>query len=221
MSRRVRRRLSASVALALLVLGPVGCGIPTDDAPRAISRENVPDDVADATTAPQETVAGEIYLVQSPDDPRLVPVERPLPVENGSVSPEPAAALETLLQATADPGERAEGITNLIPDGTRLASQPELAGGTLIVDLTRAIFDVEGENQRAAFGQIVCTADAARGRRRRAVPGRGRAHAGAGGLGHQRARDVCRRLPAPAGTARLRSRQRSARHQPKNTDATS
>jgi spore germination protein GerM len=162
MSRHGPVRRSWLVVLALLVLGSVGCGIPTDDGPRAISRENVPDEVVDATTEAtpaQETVAAQIYLVQSPDDPRLVPVERRVPVENGSVNPQPAAALETLLEATADPTERADGITNLIPQGTRLASQPELVAGTLVVDLTRAIFDVEGENQRAAFGQIVCTAD--------------------------------------------------------------
>ncbi len=29
-----------------------------------------------------------------------------------------------------------------------------------MVDLTSEIFDVEGETQRAAFGQIVCTANA-------------------------------------------------------------
>jgi len=153
------------VVLAVVMLGAVGCGIPTDSAPRAISRENVPDvvDATTETTTPQETVAAQIYLVQAPEDPRLVPVERPVPVGNGSVSPDPAAVLETLLGATADAREQADGITNLIPPATRLASQPELARGTLVVDLTRAIFNVEGEPQRAAFGQIVCTADALEG----------------------------------------------------------
>ena len=81
--------------------------------------------------------------------------------------------LETLLRATANPQEQADGITNLIPQDTRLASQPELVGGTLMVDLTREIFDVEGEPQRAAFGQIVCTANALDGCPLRALPGPG------------------------------------------------
>ncbi|HEY6417054.1 MAG TPA: GerMN domain-containing protein, partial [Acidimicrobiales bacterium] len=72
---------------------------------------------------------------------------------------DPAAVLETLLRATANPEEQADGITNLIPPDTRLESQPELARGTLVVDLTNEIFDVEGEDQRTAFGQIVCTAN--------------------------------------------------------------
>lgn len=157
----VRKTLCAA-ALAAVTLGAAGCGIPTDDQPRAISRENVPDEVVDATTeatASQPTVAAPIYLVRSPEDPRLVNVERRVPAGNPATGPDPAAVLETLLTATANSQEQADGITNLIPQDTRLASQPELARGTLVVDLTNEIFEIEGENQRAAFGQIVCTAD--------------------------------------------------------------
>lgn len=163
MSRHIGTGLGAA-ALAVVTLGVVGCGIPTDDNPRAISSESVPDAAVDNTTEPtasEPTVAAPIYLVQSPDDPRLVPVERRVPAGSPGAGPDPAAVLETLLTATANPREQAEGITNLIPQDTRLASQPELArGGTLVVDLTSEIFDVEGETQRAAFGQIVCTANA-------------------------------------------------------------
>jgi spore germination protein GerM len=162
MSRHVRTGLGAA-AVAVVTLGVVGCGIPTDDSPRAISRENVPDEVADDTTEStpsQSTVGAPIYLVQSPDNPRLVSVERRVPAGSSpAAGPDPAAVLETLLTATANPEEQTGGITNLIPQDTRLASQPELARGTLVVDLTPEIFAVQGENQRAAFGQIVCTAN--------------------------------------------------------------
>ena len=166
MSRCVRRDSRCWAALAVVTLGAVACGIPTDNGPRAISRENVPDDVGDATsetTASQPTVTAPIYLVQSPEDPRLVAVDRRVHASSPSAQPDPAAVLETLLKASPNPREQADGITNLIPEDTHLASQPELARGTLVVDLTSEIFDVEGENQRAAFGQIVCTADAIEG----------------------------------------------------------
>ena len=97
-----------------------GCGIPTDDGPRAISRENVPADVVDATTeatASQPTVTAPIYLVESPEDPRLVTVDRRVPAGSPAAGPDPAAVLETLLRATANPQEQAGGITNLIPAG--------------------------------------------------------------------------------------------------------
>jgi spore germination protein GerM len=165
MSRYARRGL-CSAAIAVVTLGLVGCGIPTDDNPRAISSESVPDAAVDDTTeatASEPTVAAPIYLVQSPDDPRLVDVERRVPAGSPAAGPDPAAVLETLLSATANPREQANGITNLIPEDTRLASQPALARGTLVVDLTNEIFNVEGEPQRAAFGQIVCTANALEG----------------------------------------------------------
>jgi spore germination protein GerM len=166
MSRHMGTGLGAA-ALAVVTLGVAGCGIPADDNPRAISRENVPADVADHTTgatASEPTVDARIYLVQSSDDPRLVSVNRQVPADSPTAGLDPAAVLETLLTATANPQEQAEGITNLIPRDTRLASQPELARGTLVVDLTSEIFDdVEGENQRAAFGQIVCTANVLEG----------------------------------------------------------
>jgi spore germination protein GerM len=156
------RKVVPAAALAAAMVGVVGCGIPTDDSPRAISRENVPDDAVDDTTEPTpslSTVTAPIYLVQSPEDPRLEPVQRRVPSGSAAAGPDPAAVLETLLTATANPREQEAGITNLIPEDTRLASQPELTGRTLEVDLTSEIFDVEGENQRAAFGQIVCTAN--------------------------------------------------------------
>jgi spore germination protein GerM len=165
MSRYARRGLCSAV-IAVVTLGLVGCGIPTDDNPRAISSESVPDAAVDDTTeatASEPTVAAPIYLVQSPDDPRLVDVERRVPAGSPAAGPDPAAVLETLLSATANPREQANGITNLIPEDTRLASQPALARGTLVVDLTNEIFNVEGEPQRAAFGQIVCTANALEG----------------------------------------------------------
>jgi spore germination protein GerM len=160
------RRGLCSVVIAVVTLGLVGCGIPTDDNPRAISSESVPDAAVDDTTeatASEPTVAAPIYLVQSPDDPRLVDVERRVPAGSPAAGPDPAAVLETLLSATPNPREQANGITNLIPEDTRLASQPALARGTLVVDLTNEIFNVEGEPQRAAFGQIVCTANALEG----------------------------------------------------------
>ena len=165
MSRYARRGL-CSAAIAVVTLGLVGCGIPTDDNPRAISSESVPDAAVDDTTeatASEPTVAAPIYLVQSPDDPRLVDVKRRVPAGSPAAGPDPAAVLEKLLSATPNPREQANGITNLIPEDTRLASQPQLARGTLVVDLTNEIFDVEGEPQRAAFGQIVCTANALEG----------------------------------------------------------
>jgi spore germination protein GerM len=142
------------------------CGIPTDTEPRAIPRENLPSGVIDSTTTTATpsglTAPADVYLMMPTDEgrPRLVRVERESPIERESSSPTPAAVLEVLLAAAPTPSEEERGITNAIPTGTRLASPPELESGVLRVDLTERIYDSQGDTQLAAFGQIVCTADA-------------------------------------------------------------
>lgn len=157
-------RRATTLGLAVALAGLAACGIPADDEPQAIPRQNVPEAVLETTTdttRPEGQVPGRVYLVQSPDDqPHLVPVERPVAAESATARPTPAAVLEALLQATPDDGERATGITNQIPRATRLASPPEPVAGRLVIDLTSGIYDVQGGNQLAAFGQIVCTVDA-------------------------------------------------------------
>jgi spore germination protein GerM len=150
------------VAVVAVVIALGGCGIPADDEPRAIPRDNVPRGVIDeasASTVPEgETVDAEIYLVQgSGSERRLVAVER------DAAAATPAGVLEALFEVVVEEDEADGGITTLIPSATGLFSPPdppEDTGGTLTVDLTGGIFTVQGDNQSAAFGQIVCTADA-------------------------------------------------------------
>ena len=162
MTRRRRSLLVTPAALAAVVIALGGCGIPADNEPRAIPRDNVPSGVIDeesASTVPEgETVDAEIYLVEgSGSERRLVAVERE------AAAATPAGVLEALFDVEVDEDEADRGITTLIPSTTGLASPPEPpedTGGTLTVDLTDGIFTVQGDNQSAAFGQIVCTADA-------------------------------------------------------------
>jgi spore germination protein GerM len=161
-TRRRRPLLATRAALVAIVILVAGCGIPADDEPRAIPRDNVPGGVIDeesATTVPEgETVDAEVYLVQgSGSERRLVAVERE------AAAATPAGVLEALFDVVVDEDEADRGITTLIPSATRLASPPEPpedSGGTLTVDLTPGIFTVQGEGLALAFGQIVCTADA-------------------------------------------------------------
>ncbi len=147
------------VVLAALVAVASACGIPADDEPRAIPRDNVPSGVIDDETGSSvpegETVDARIYLVRSSEEDRqLVEVERE------AAAATPAGVLEALFGVTIDDAEAARGITTLIPSDTGLASPPELSNGTLTVDLTESISTVQGASLSAAFGQIVCTADA-------------------------------------------------------------
>jgi hypothetical protein len=161
-SRRRRPLVATPAALVAVVILVAGCGIPADDEPRAIPRDNVPGGVIDgesATTAPEgETVDADIYLVRgSGSERRLVAVEREVAAAT------PAGVLEALFDVEVDEDEADRGITTLLPTATGLASPPEPpedTGGTLTIDLTEGSFNVQGEGLALAFGQIVCTADA-------------------------------------------------------------
>ncbi|HYZ97992.1 MAG TPA: GerMN domain-containing protein [Acidimicrobiales bacterium] len=157
---RAGRRAALGLLLGSVVVA--GCGVPVDDDPRAISRENVPEGVitdSTPTTNPEFTAAAEIYLVRSSEeDARLVPVDRRVGVDSEGAAPGPASVLEALLEATPTEEEQNEGITTQIPSDTQLASPPEdPVDGTLVVNLTSGIFEAQGTPLITAFGQITCT----------------------------------------------------------------
>jgi spore germination protein GerM len=153
----VTTRSTALVVVALTALA-AACGVPTDNKPRAIPKQKVPagviDNVTD-TTAPEGGTPVNVYLARSKSDGslNLVAVQRHVP------SATPATVLEALLAAVPTDREARQGTANLIPRATKLASPPELAGDMISVDLSEGIYTIQSENQLAAFGQIVCTAD--------------------------------------------------------------
>ncbi len=153
--------LAAAALLAIVVAA--ACGVPADDKPRAISREQAPDlDEGDVATSPSVTEPAMLYLTRAdPDANHLVPKEEQVPVGPSSTSPTPATALETLLSFMPNDSLRAEGYASRIPPNTALASPPELdSRGVLLVNLNSNIDNVQAEGSQLAFGQIVCTADA-------------------------------------------------------------
>jgi spore germination protein GerM len=158
--RRPSDLLAAATALLVVVL-LTACGVPTDDEPRAISREQAPDlDEGEDDTSPAVTDTATLFLAQVDGDTnRLVPVEEQVPVDTSSMAT-PRTALETLLSYTPNETLRAQGFTTRIPPNTALASSPELdEDGVLLVNLNSNIDTIQAEGSRLAFGQIVCTAD--------------------------------------------------------------
>lgn len=157
--RAGRRALAAGAALAVALLA--GCGVPTDDEPRAISQEQQPSpDVADDTSDGQ-TGPAQLYLVRfDGTNNHLAPVEVEVPVGSAS-APTPATALETLLGETPDQALQDDGYNTAIPANTRLMSPPVLdEDGVLTIDINEPLYRVQAPGSSLAFGQIVCTADA-------------------------------------------------------------
>jgi len=157
-SRRARARLGALAAV--LIAGLVGaCGIPADDEPRDISQEQLPGPATTLDVGDEgQTRSVELYFTRF-DGSRdvLTTVEREVPTGGESGQPTPATVLDALLSGV--PADADPAVVTKIPSDTALASQPELLGGVLTVDLDNGISSVQGDGARLAFGQMVCTAD--------------------------------------------------------------
>lgn len=163
----MKRLAAASLALAALA-GAAGCGVDTDDAPRAIPARDLQSSQAPGATS--TTV----------NDTRDAPIGQPVPVdiyfareadEDGGVlqavvrqvsSPATeSGVLDALLLDTPTGEERGDGLVTAIPTATRQVRPPRREdGGVVQVSLTAGLFDVEGETLKLAFGQIVCSVTA-------------------------------------------------------------
>jgi len=138
------------LATLLAVLLLAGCGVPQDDAPRALDPANAP---AGALPSPSpspvpEPVGGArvaLYFVRAG---QLVPVTRPVPPSTS------ARSLLTLLFAGPTPAEQETGATSLIPSGL-MVQRIEQQGRTAVVTLEGTQSQVRP--QVLAFAQIVAT----------------------------------------------------------------
>jgi spore germination protein GerM len=162
-SPAARRLLPAALALVTLA-GAAGCGIPADDHPRAISKDQIPGQAGEGqpeSTAVETQLATLYFTAREGDHSLLVPVSRAVPVGSSSPTLVPANVLETLLSGAPSAEEEDRGLGTAIPAGTATVDQPEVdEHGILNVDLNDNIFQVQGEASALAWGQIVCTVDA-------------------------------------------------------------
>jgi spore germination protein GerM len=160
---RSRRVPAAVLGVAVLGAGVLGaCGIPADSEPRAITEEQIPDAT---TTTPDigdegQTRSVELYFTRF-DGSRdvLTTVQHEVPTGGESGLPTPATVLEALLGGVSADDASDPAVVTKIPADTSLASQPELNGDILTVDLNNGIRGVQGDGARLAFGQMVCTVD--------------------------------------------------------------
>ena len=152
----MRRLVLVLVAGLLLV---AGCGLSENSKPRVIAAADVPEELIDpnpATTttvvpSPTTTVVSVYYVIQQDGQTRLV--ARPREVADASRAADRLAAL--LLPPTPD--ELAAGILTSIPADT-VVIDTDLVGDELVVGLSASLFDVQGEELRNAFAQLVWTA---------------------------------------------------------------
>ncbi len=161
----IRRVLLGTVVLALLA----ACGLPASSEPQLIEEAELPSELltvspsSSTTLAPTPTsTSATVYFLQVVDGiTHLVPVQRE--VANGT---RPGDRIIALLGApSAD--EAAFGIISSIPaDTVLLDTEIDETTQEVTIELSRALFDVQGAELRNAFAQLVWTATELNGIRR-------------------------------------------------------
>ncbi len=163
MSARGRRRWHVPIRWGALVIallvGIAGCGLSPNDEPQAIDADDVPADLLDPNPPTSTTISDDamatatVYLiVREGDTTRLAPVER---VVTDPTRPGPR--INALLAPTSAE-EQQEGLSSSIPADTVLIDT-ELRENDreLVVNLSGALFDIQGEELAIAFAQLVWT----------------------------------------------------------------
>lgn len=162
-------RLLGVGAVAALAVGLGGCGLSANDEPRVIASGDLPAELADPTAASSTTLAQSpntdsvlvYYLVQQDGVARLVPVPREV-----KDATRPRDRLTALL-VPPTPAEQADGILTSIPaDTVLLETRLVEPDQELVIDLSRSLFDIQGQELRNAFAQLVWTATDIEGVRR-------------------------------------------------------
>jgi spore germination protein GerM len=159
-------RLSARVLAVLVVVafGAAACGIPSDDEPRAIPEQAVPEQArqprgtgsTSTTVRPSATQDQTLYLVGGTDQQqKLVPVSVPVVVP-GDPTALPRVTIEKLINTRPEDVGLAGQVTNQLPSDVQVLDATVQPDGVLNLNLSS--LGVENARLRLAMAQIVFTA---------------------------------------------------------------
>jgi spore germination protein GerM len=155
--RMMRLLLWCAATLGIAV--GAACGVAADDVPQAIEAEDLPPDLLDPNPPTSTTVSGSptgsvtVYLlIRSANTTRLAPVDRE--VNN------PTNRLELINALLTPPSanEQSLGLISSIPGDTVLLNTELVEESReLVINLSGALFDVQGRELANAFAQLVWT----------------------------------------------------------------
>jgi spore germination protein GerM len=152
-------RTAVTLALALAVAITVGCGVPVDGSPRAISEDEIPEELVDApttTSTPTDgAVQADLFFIEAEEGQGVLRREQTM------VSDRSSGTVLDALVATI-PEDLPEGVTSSIPEGTVILGT-EVDDGVLTIDLSEEFEEVSADLLIQAVGQLVYTAMASSG----------------------------------------------------------
>ncbi|MDP8992421.1 MAG: GerMN domain-containing protein [Actinomycetota bacterium] len=148
---KARGLLAASSAVLLVA----ACGVPTDERPQTIPRDDVPFDILVPSTAPSARGGP---ATGSPVQLFFVRGERLAAVPRQVSGPVTLRGVLDALVVGPTPAEAASGLRSAIRPQTRVINVA-LRDGVAQIDLSTPFAGVEGEDQVPAVGQLVyaCT----------------------------------------------------------------
>lgn len=147
------------IALLCVLAGVSACGVAADDSPKAIEAEDLPPDLLDPDPPTSTTISGSpttavtVYLlVRTGSTTRLAPAQRE------ATDATNRGERITALLAPRSTEEQEQGLESSIPSDTVLLNVDYVEERSeLVVDLSGALFDVQGEELANAFAQLVWT----------------------------------------------------------------
>ena len=156
---RVLRIVLSWLVVAGIIAGTSACGVAADSEPKAISAEDLPPDLLDPNPPTSTTISGSpttsvtVYLlVRTGNTTRLAPAEREVT--------DPTNRLELINALLAPPSadEQDLGLISSIPSDTVLLDTDLVEeSNELVINLSGALFDVQGKELANAFAQLVWT----------------------------------------------------------------
>lgn len=162
MRRRPRRSARAIALLLALVtlIATAGCGLDANEEPQAIALDDLPEDLLDpnpptttTTPDPSALTSVTVYLIKREGDTTLL-----APVARRVTDPTRAAErINALLMPTSAEEQREGLISSIATDTVLLRATLISQSRELVVDLSSAIFDVQGQELANAFAQLVWT----------------------------------------------------------------
>lgn len=154
------RVLAASSLALTVVVSAAGCGIAADREPKVIDAADLPADLLDQSSQSTTTILGPAatasvtvyFLTRQGEVTRLTPVQRDV-----ASATRAADRIKAVLAGPSE-GEQGLGLISTIPTDTVLLDTTFAPkDGELVVNLSGALFDVQGKELANAFAQLVWT----------------------------------------------------------------
>lgn len=159
---KIRRNIVA-VAAGIIALAAACAPLPSEQHPRVINPDKVPDLFPTTSTSePTSGVIAQVCFVQQSKDGPTIPAADDQGDDSDVIcvamnveSRTPRALIDAL---AAGPGEQPDiALTSSVPQNTRLLDASSTTGTTLTINLSSAINDVSSPNNTLAYHQIVET----------------------------------------------------------------